>query len=282
MLLIGVVAFGANIRGTKGWFVFSGFSFQPVEMAKVGIILMLAYVVYHFGRRYERPLFFFGTGLVTLLVMGLIMLQPDLGSAVIVGVIWFGTMLLVGARRSYLIGFVMGAIVLAVFGWFFLLHDYQKGRIETFLNPGADPLGRGYNSIQALIAVGAGQVTGRGLGFGSQSQLRFLPEAQTDFIFTVIGEELGLVGVTVFLVLFDVMLYRLVLIVRRSNDDFVSVTVGGIAILFFSQLFINVGANIGLLPITGVTLPFVSYGGSSLIINLFLIGITESMLGKKY
>jgi rod shape determining protein RodA len=281
-LLVSVIFFGTSIRGTKGWFVVGGFSFQPVEMAKVGIILMLGYIVYHFGRRYERPLFFFGTGFVTLILMGAIMLQPDLGSAVIVGLIWFGVMLLVGARARYIIGLVLVGIAFSIMSWFFLLQPYQKGRIQTFLNPEHDPLGRGYNSIQAIIAVGSGNVFGRGLGFGSQSQLRFLPEAQTDFIFTVIGEELGLAGVTAFLILFGTMLYRLVLIIRRSNDDFVAVVVGGIAILFFAQLFINVGANLGLLPITGVTLPFVSYGGSSLIINLFLIGIAESMVGKKY
>lgn len=281
-LLVAVVTIGTNIRGTKGWFVVNGFSFQPVEAAKVGIILMLAYIVYHFGRRYERPLFFFGTALVTLLVMGLIMLQPDLGSAVIVGLIWFGVMLLVGARRTYIVGLVGVTLVFAVMSWFFLLQPYQKGRILTFLNPEADPLGRGYNSIQAIIAVGSGQITGRGLGFGSQSQLRFLPEAQTDFIFTVIGEELGMAGVGAFLILFGTVLYRLIRIVRLSNDDFGAVVVGGIAILFFSQLVINVGANLGLLPITGVTLPFVSYGGSSLIVNLFLVGVAECMVGKKY
>jgi rod shape determining protein RodA len=123
---------------------------------------------------------------------------------------------------------------------------------------------------------------GRGLGFGSQSQLRFLPEAQTDFIFTVIGEELGFAGVLALLVLFFIVLFRLIRIARRANDDFIAVTVSGIAILFFVQFFVNVGANVGLLPITGVPLPFVSYGGSSLMINLFLIGVAESMMEKRY
>lgn len=281
-LLAAVIVVGINIRGTKGWFVFGGFSFQPAEVAKVGIILMLAYVVYHFGRRFERPLFFFGTGAITLAVIGLIMLQPDLGSAVIIGSIWFGIMILVGARRSFMIGLVGAAIIFSVIGWFFLLQPYQKDRITTFINPAKDPLGSGYNSIQALIAVGAGELTGRGLGFGSQSQLRFLPEAQTDFIFTVIAEELGFAGVVALLVLFGVLIWRLTMIVRQSEDDFVSVAVSGITILFFIQFFINIGANIGLLPITGVPLPFVSYGGSSLIVNLFLVGIAESMVGKKY
>lgn len=282
LLLLGVILFGTDIRGTKGWFNVAGFSFQPVEAAKVGVIFILAYVVYHFGRRFERPLFFFGTGILTLVIVSLVMLQPDLGSATIIGSIWFGTMLLVGAKRGYIIALVVTGIIFSIFAWFFLLQNYQKERVLTFVYPERDPLGEGYNSTQAIIAVGAGQWLGRGLGFGSQSQLRFLPEAQTDFIFTVIGEELGFAGVGSLLVLFIVVLYRLIKIVRQSNDDFVAVAVSGIALLFFVQFFINVGANIGLLPITGVPLPFVSSGGSSLIINLFLIGVAESMVGKKY
>lgn len=282
LLLVGVMFFGTNIRGSRSWFTFGGFSFQPLEAAKVGVIFLLAYIVYHFGRRFERPLFFVGTGLMTLLVVALVMLERDLGSSMVILTIWFGTMLLVGARRRHILMLVGSGMVVAVFGWFFLLHPYQKERVLNFLHPERDALGTGYNSTQALIAVGAGKITGRGLGFGSQSQLRFLPEAQTDFIFSVIAEELGFAGVTALLVLYSVMLWRLLLIVRASTDDFISVTVSGIAILFFSQLLVNVGANIGLLPITGVTLPFVSYGGSSLIINLFLVGVAEAMVGKRY
>jgi len=281
-LLVAVLVFGVNIRGTRGWFNFWGFSFQPTEVAKVGVILMLAYIVSRFGRRFEEPLFFIGTGLVTLAVIGCVMLQPDLGSSLIIGAVWFGIMLLVGARRSYLVGLVLAGIVFSIIAWFFLLHSYQKERVLTFLDPQRDQLGEGYNSVQAIIAVGSGQVFGRGLGFGSQSQLRFLPEAQTDFIFTVIGEELGFAGIVALLTIFGVILYRLIHIVQRTNDDFVAVTVSGIAILFFIQFFVNAGANLGLLPITGVTLPFVSYGGSSLIINLFLVGVAESMVEKRY
>ena len=281
-LLAAVLVFGTTIRGTRGWFTLSGFSFQPVEIAKVGIILLLGYIVYHFGRRFDRPLFFFGTGLATLLIIGLVMLQPDLGSAVVVGLIWFGIMLLVGVRPRYIIGLVIVGAVAAVIAWLFLLKPYQKARVVTFMYPERDALGAGYNSTQAIIAVGAGKFLGRGLGFGSQSQLRFLPEAQTDFIFSVIGEELGLAGASLLLILFGIMLWRLIAIIKNAKDDFVSVTVSGITILFFSQLVINVGANLGLLPITGVTLPFVSYGGSSLIVNLFLIGVAEAMVAKKY
>jgi rod shape determining protein RodA len=281
ILLLAVLFFGTTIRGTRGWFSFPGFSFQPVELAKVGVILMLAYIVARFGRRFERPLFFFGTGLVTFIPLVLVMLQPDLGSAAMIGIIWFGMIWLSGARRLHLLLFVACMAAVSVLAWFFLLQDYQKDRLLTFVDPQRDPLGSGYNITQSIIAVGAGQFYGRGLGFGSQSQLRFLPEAQTDFIFSVIGEELGLAGVLVMSGLFVVIFWRLLILIRKSNDDFVSAVAGGILILLFSQFITNIGANIGLMPITGVTLPFVSYGGSSLVVNMLLIGIAESMMEKR-
>ncbi len=282
LLLVGVLFFGRTIRGTTGWFVVMGFSFQPVEVAKVGLILMLGYVIANFGRRFERPLFFYGTLIISAALMGLVMLQPDLGSAVMLGTVWFGIMLLVGARRWHVLSLVGGVIALGILAWFFLLQPYQKDRLLTFMDPARDPLSSGYNVNQSIIAVGAGQVLGRGLGFGSQSQLRFLPEAQTDFIFSVIGEELGFVGVVVLLTLYGVLIWRLVRIIRETTDDFVAVVVSGIAILFFTQFFVNIGANIGILPVTGVTLPFVSSGGSSLMINLLLVGIAQSMVIRKY
>ncbi|MFA6424407.1 MAG: rod shape-determining protein RodA [Candidatus Magasanikbacteria bacterium] len=282
ILLLAVLIFGTTIRGTRGWFVLGGFSFQPVELAKAALILILAYSISNFGRRFERPLYFFGTLSITLAGIGLTMLQPDLGSAVLLGTIWFCLMLLTGARRFLIISFVSVMIFFSVFAWFFLLQGYQKERVLTFVNPARDPLGAGYNTTQAIIAVGSGQFFGKGLGFGSQSQLRFLPEAQTDFVFSVIGEELGFAGVVVMLALFGVLIWRLIVLSNNCDDDFSSVAVNGIIILIASQMFINVGANLGLLPVTGVTLPFVSYGGSSLIINLVLIGVAESMVVRRY
>ncbi len=282
ILLLAVLFFGSTIRGTRGWFAVAGFSFQPVELAKWGLVLVLAHVVSRFGRHFERPLFFFGTGMITLAAIVLVMFQPDLGSAVILGLIWFGIMCLVGARRLYLIGLMVGVMVVAVFSWFFLLQDYQKDRVLTFVNPASDPLGAGYNTNQAAIAIGSGKFFGRGLGFGSQSQLRFLPEAQTDFVFSVIGEELGFAGAAAVLGLFGFVFWRLIRIIRHSDNDFAAVIVSGVTLVFFSQLVINVGANLGLLPVTGVTLPFVSYGGSSLIVNLLMVGMVQSVIEKRY
>ncbi|MDD2758093.1 MAG: rod shape-determining protein RodA [Patescibacteria group bacterium] len=281
ILLVAVLFLGRTIRGTTGWFPLGGFSFQPVEFAKIGLILMLAYIISRFGRRFDQPLFFFGTGAVTLLPVVLVLFQPDLGSAILLAVTWFALMLLSGARKTHLLILVAGVVAIGAFSWFFLFQDYQKERLLTFVDPQRDPLGSGYNIIQSTIAVGSGGAFGRGLGFGSQSQLRFLPETQTDFIFSVVGEELGLAGVIVLLGLYVLLLYRLITLAARTDDDFVALSTAGFAILFFIQFFINIGANVGLLPVTGVTLPFVSYGGSSLIMSLLMVGIAESMAGKR-
>lgn len=281
--ILGIIGVrGVCVRFTCGWLPMPGnFSFQPVEFAKVALVIMLAYITAHFGRRFERPLFFIGTGIVTLIPMALVMKQPDLGSAIVLGMIWFGIMCLVGIRKLYLALLVGAVVVFGVLGWSFFLKDYQKNRLTSFLHQ--DQINENtYNVRQAIIAVGAGQFWGKGIGQGTQSQLRFLPEAQTDFIFSVIAEELGFVGASALIILFGVVEWRLIRIMREASDDFIAVTVGGIAITFFIQFFVNVGAEIGLMPLTGITVPFVSYGGSSLIINLMMIGVAESMIVKKY
>lgn len=282
LLLLGVLLFGHTIRGTTGWFVLARFNFQPVELVKLGLILIMSYIIAGFGRRFERPLFFFGTGAVALAAIGLVLLQPDLGSAVILGIIWFGMIVIVGVRRAYIFGFLLAAMATAVLLWFFFLQPYQKDRILTFIDPSRDPLRAGYNVSQAMIAIGSGQWLGRGLGFGSQSQLKFLPESQTDFIFSAIGEEMGFVGAAAMITIFSFMLWRLINIARRSGSDFGAAVATGTAIAMFAQFVINVGANLGLLPVTGVTLPFVSYGGSSLVVNLLMIGVVESMVVRRY
>lgn len=276
LLLIGVLIFGTTIRGTTGWFRVAGFSFQPAEFAKIALILFLAWRTERQARRFEQWQFIAVTALPTALLSGLILLQPDLGSALILAGLWFGILLLTGTQTKYILSLLAIGIVTFVIGWFFLFHDYQKERILTFIHPGRDPLGGGYNVTQSIIAVGAGELWGRGLGFGSQSQLHFLPEAQTDFIFSVIGEELGFFGVMVVLGLYMIIIWRLIMITRESRSDFGAYTVLGIAVVYILHIVVNIGGAIGLLPVTGVTLPFVSYGGSSLIMNFALIGIAES------
>ena len=276
VILTAVLIFGKTIRGTTGWFTMAGFSFQPVEVAKVSIVLMLAAIIARFGSEFKRPLFFFGTGIFTFLLFALVMMQPDLGSALLLGMVWFGLMWLVGARKLYMGLFIAIVLVIGTLGWMFFMEDYQRARIATFINPEKDPLGSGYNITQSIIAVGAGK------WFGSQSQLRFLPEAQTDFIFSVIAEELGLAGVVVLLTLFGVLFFRLLSLAAEAKDSFHAAAISGALVLIFSQFFINIGAGIGILPITGVTLPFVSYGGSSLVMSMAFIGIIESMIARRY
>ncbi len=282
LALVAVLIFGSEIRGTKGWFALPGFSFQPVEFAKAGVILILAAIAGKWGRRFDRIVFIFGTGFFIALPAGLVLLQPDLGSALLLVAIWFGMLWLAGVRLRYIGAIVAVGALAGVAAWFVYLNPLQKARLTTFIDPYADPTRNGYNVIQSMIAVGSGSWFGKGIGQGSQSQLRFLPEAQTDFIFSVIAEELGFVGAVATLVLFGVVLWRLTVIMARAADDFSALTVGGVALLFFIQGFVNIGAEIGILPLTGVTVPFVSYGGSSLVINLLLIGVVECMVPKKY
>ncbi|MBU0597246.1 rod shape-determining protein RodA [Patescibacteria group bacterium] len=277
ILLVGVLLFGVSVRGTMGWFHIFGFSFQPAELAKVSLVLILGWLVARYGRRFDKPHFLVASGFLCFLFIFFILLQPDLGSALVLFGIWFGIIIMAGTKKRY-IGLLVG-IFIAVFAvsWFFVFQPYQKERLLTFIEPDRDPLGSGYNVTQSIIAVGSGQFFGRGLGFGSQSQLHFLPEAQTDFIFSVIAEELGFIGVFIVLSLFLLLLWRLVHIARESRSEFGAYVVLGIIFVFLIQLVFNIGGATGLLPITGVTLPFVSQGGSSLIINCFLIGIALSV-----
>jgi rod shape determining protein RodA len=235
-----------------------------------------------YGRKFYTLRFVIATGLITAVLAGLIMLQPDLGSAIILIGLWLGLLMLTRTRKLFLFLIIGAGAAVFIFGWFFFFADYQKERILTFVDPARDPLGAGYNVTQSVIAIGAGNVFGRGLGFGSQSQLHFLPETQTDFIFAVIAEELGFVGVLLVLVLYFILLWRLTTLARRCQSDFDTYTVLGIALLFFIQIVLNIGAAVGLLPVTGITLPFLSYGGSSLIMNFFLIGIAESIARSIY
>lgn len=277
IILVAVLFFGASIRGTRGWFRVAGFSFQPVEIAKVALLIFLAWRIERSGRQFNQAGFLWGTAIMTGLLVVPVLLQPDLGSGLVMLAIWLGLVMLAGIRVRYIVALLAIGIGAFVIGWMFLFKDYQKDRLLTFMNPARDPLGAGYNVNQSMIAIGSGQLFGRGLGFGSQSQLHFLPEAQTDFVISVIGEELGFVGLSLVLGLYAVLLTRLILIARRARADFGAYTAAGIAILFAVQLTVNTGAAFGILPVTGVTLPFISYGGSSLISNYLLVGLALSI-----
>ena len=276
VLLLGVLWFGATIRGTTGWFTFGVVSFQPVEFMKFALLIVLAA---YFSERARRRLGWREIGESAALAgfpIILTLLQPDFGSAALLFCLWGVSLFFAGLRRWQAAILFCSATVGAVVGWFFFLADYQKARLLTFLHPENDPLGQGYNVTQAIIAVGAGGIFGRGLGFGSQSQLKFLPESQTDFIFAVLAEELGLVGTSLVLLAFGVILLRLWQLAARSRDDFTGFLVLSAGGVLFCQVLINVGMNLGLLPVTGVTLPLISYGGSSLIFTALMLGVAQS------
>ncbi|OGY54250.1 MAG: hypothetical protein A2912_04380 [Candidatus Buchananbacteria bacterium RIFCSPLOWO2_01_FULL_40_23b] len=277
-LLLLVIFFGKTIRGTTGWFSLLGVNFQVVELAKISLILMLAWFLHHYANRLAQLRIFLISAAICLVYFLLVIFQPDLGSAIILFLIWFWLILFGGAKKKHLLVLGLILIIIATLAWFFLFADYQRGRILTFINPASDPYGRGYHVRQAIIAVGAGGFLGRGLGFGSQSQLKFIPASQTDFIFAVIAEELGFLGVSLVIGFWALILYRLAKAIMLMKDDFALFFTLGVSALFFSQLMINIGMNIGLLPVTGISLPFLSYGGSFLIVSLVLIGIVESMI----
>lgn len=276
-LLIAVLVFGTNIRGTVGWFRIGGFSFQPAEIAKFGTMLMLAFYFSRRSRYFRDTSVFIGSFLAAAIPAFLIFLQPDFGSAMIILGSWAVVLLFLGTRKRYWAIFLAFCFIIFSLMWLFVFKDYQKERVLTFFDPQRDRLGSGYNVTQSTIAVGAGGLLGRGLGFGSQSQLRFLPEAQSDFVFAVIGEELGFVGTMAVIALYAVILGRILLILKRSPDDFASVVLVSTFAFLLAQFIINVGAVLGMLPVTGVPLPLISAGGSSYLVTSMFLGLVESI-----
>ncbi len=279
-LLIGVLIFGQTIRDTKGWFNLFGFGLQPVEFIKIVLILSLASYFSGLATRVKTARHFFGSALMTFAFIGLVLLQPDFGSAMILGAIWLFMLLAAGFNKKYFIMIASGGLILFVIAWFFLFKDYQKERIMNLSGANSNAQESGYNITQSIIAIGSGGLTGKGVGFGSQSQLKFLPEAHTDFIFAVISEELGFLGVTLVLGFYAIFFSRCFRILKKINNDFGIYFLLGATGLIFIQMFINIGMNLGLVPVVGLPLPFISYGGSSLISLLLLVGIIENIIIK--
>lgn len=282
VLLVGVLLFGTTIRNTTGWFVLAGVSFQPVEIVKVLWIIAFAAYLSRYARAFDQWRHLAISGVFALGLIVLILRQPDLGSAVVVAGIYVGLLLTANVRPKQLLVLFALFLVAAAVSYMFLLQSYQKDRIRVLLNPTADRLDSGYNVTQSIIAVGSGQLFGRGFGQGTQSQLNFLPEQQTDFIFAVLAEEFGFVGVLVLLGSFTVVLIRTIVVARHSRDDFGAFLCTGISIGIAIHLIINVGMNMGLLPVTGIPLPFVSSGGSSLVASIIGLGIVQSVAVRRH
>lgn len=270
--LVITLILGFETRGSLRWIPLGIFNIQPSEFAKPVLILVLA-------RFWSENRSTWLNILRSLLWAGpyllLIFVQPDLGSSLTLAAIWFG--MLFAARISFkkIVTLLLIAILIIPASWFFL-HDYQKERVMGFLAPQSDPLGKGYNQIQSMIAVGSGELVGRGLGRGTQSRLQFLPEFRTDFIFASIAEEMGFVGSVLILALYLFLLLYSLKVAQGIDNAFGFLVILGVASMLLFQGVINIGMNVGLMPITGITLPLISYGGSSLIATLVSLGMLVS------
>jgi rod shape determining protein RodA len=279
--LAGLFFFAPEIRGVKSWYKLGPLSIDPIEFTKIVLIILLAK---YFSMRYVemyRIAHILLSGLYILIPAALIFLQPDLGSVLILLLFWLGILIVSGIKlRHFLILLFCGLLIL-IFSWSFLLKDYQKERILSFFTPGVEPLGINWSQNQAKIAIGSGGIFGQGIGAGSQTQHGFLPEPQTDFIFSAIGEEMGLIGIFILLSLFLVLIWRVLKIAMNSQSNFPRLFATGFAILLISQIFIHIGMNLGILPIIGIPLPLVSYGGSSLIAIYIGLGILQNINAQR-
>ncbi len=282
VLLLLVPILGSSGGGARRWINFGFFSLQPSELAKIALLLVL-------GQYFQRiapsdgytlrDLLF--PGILIAIPAGMVLVEPNLGTATILGLVAMTVIFVAGIRASALTALAVAAGGLLPVLWQYM-KPYQKKRILSFLNPDSDPLGTGYHMIQSKISIGSGMLWGKGFLQGTQSQLDFLPEKHTDFIFSVLAEEWGFVGIVFLLSLYGMLLARLLVVAWKARDRFGScVAVGGAAIIFW-QLLINIGMNIGILPVVGVPLPFLSYGGSSLLTVMIAMGLALNVSTRRF
>ena len=275
-LLVALLMFGEVVFGATRGINLGIFDFQPTEVAKLGLVFLLARIYTQHSKQLYR-FRFVGYSIVVLGVLcGLVILQPDLGSVAVLGFIWLLMTVVSKIQTSHIVMVLLLLVAAAPFA-LAEMEPYQQQRLETFFSPGEDSQGAGYNVEQSTIAVGSGQLFGRGLGGGTQSQLNFLPAQHTDFIFAVLSEKLGLLGAGLVVLLFGVVLTRGFYIAYNAKDTFGSLVASGISAMFLIQVIITIGMNLGVAPVTGLPLPFISYGGTSLIVSLFSIGILQSI-----
>lgn len=272
---------GHVAKGAQSWIKLGFLSIQPTDPAKLILIILLAK---YFSKRYVEISVFkhvLISGLYTGVLCVLVLLQPDFGSAVTIFSIWAGIIFISGLSKKHIL--ILATIGLLVMGlaWNYAFKEYQKNRILNFVHPMRDIRGSGYNQYQAIIAVGSGQVLGKGIGYGTQSKLKFLPEYQTDFIFAAFSEEWGFLGVLLVLISFLIILLRILYIAMRADNNFDALIASGVFIFFAIHIFINIGMNLGVMPITGIPLPFMSYGGSHVLIEFIALGIISNISMSK-
>lgn len=277
--LAGLFFFAPEIRGVKSWYKLGPISIDPIEFTKIILIILLAkYFSFRHVEVYRfRHIIF--SGIYILIPAALIFFQPNLGSVLILVALWLAVLIISGIKiRHFLIIALCGLIILTAC-WNFLLKDYQKERVISFFFP-YETLGSGWSQNQSRIAIGSGGVLGQGIAGGSQTQYGFLPEPQTDFIFAAIAEEMGLMGVLILFILFLILIWRIVKIALSSQTNFPRLFASGLSVILISEIFINVGMNLGILPVIGIPLPLISYGGSNLVATFIGFGILESI--KEY
>ncbi len=276
-LLLATQFLGSTRLGAQRWISIGTFQFQPSELAKIFMIIVMAKFFSDHVEQMNRPKTIIKSIVYIGIPIGLVAIQPDLGTAMTFGIIWVSMMVVSTIKKSYLAGMAGLGIIAMVPVYEFLLHDYQRQRIVTFLNPAADPMGSGWNVNQAMIAIGSGQFWGRGLGHGPQSQLNFVPFKHTDFVFAALAEEMGFVGAFSVILLFGTILYRALRIAQTARDYFGMYLATGIFATLFFHIFINIGMNLGIMPVTGIPLPLLSSGGTSVVVTLLSVGLLESI-----
>ncbi|MFC1625365.1 FtsW/RodA/SpoVE family cell cycle protein [Patescibacteria group bacterium] len=280
VVLTVLLLIGETIRGSSSWFDFVFFSVEPAEPAKLLLILILAK---YFTRRHIEIAQFkhiLISGFYAVVPAVLVFLQPDFGSSVVFVLIWLGMIMVSGTNKKHLLFIVLLMILIFTICWFFVLKPYQKDRISSFINPLKDPQGAGYNALQSMVAIGSGQVWGKGVGYGTQSRLEFLPEYKTDFVFAAFAEEWGLIGVLIIFFCFGFLVWRILKNAYYGQSNFERFYGIGLTIFLMTHFILHVGMNVGLLPITGLNMPFLSYGGSHLITIFAGLGILMGM--RKY
>ncbi|KRT64689.1 MAG: rod shape-determining protein RodA, rod shape determining protein RodA [Chloroflexi bacterium CSP1-4] len=277
-LLVTSLLIGDGVGGVARWVTIFGLQFQFSELAKILMIVVLAnWIASRQGARLHGLATIVGASVLVVPALVLVLMQPDLGTSIVFGAILVGTLFMAGASLRWLLVLGGAATASLPFIWSYVLLDYQRGRLLSFLDPKADPLGSGYHLIQSQIAVGSGGLFGRGITNGTQNQLDFLPVQSTDFVFAILSEELGFVGGLLVFALFVALLWRVLLVGWRAEDPFALAFAGGLASMILFQLLVNVGMVIGIMPITGIPLPFITHGGASLISIAVGLGILQSI-----
>ena len=280
VFLLLLTFYSQSIRGVNSWIILGSLTFEPVELAKLMLVVLMAK---YFSQRHvhiDNFRHIIVVGIYFSLPFTVIFLQPDLGSSIIFLAIWLGMLMAAGINKRHLFLIISVGVLAGYLAWLFALQPYQKMRITAFLNPYNDPRGSGYNIIQSKTAIGSGHIFGAGLGEGSQSKYGFLPEPHNDFAFAAFTEQFGFAGVSVVMVLVMVIISRILYIGSRTISNFGKLFSIGLAIFIGSHVFISAGVNVGLLPVTGLSFPFLSYGGSHLISLMMGLGILQSI--KRY